>query len=262
MEQKSRRSRVHVTSPFAEVRVAPVSVRGNEVSNQAIEIRDDHGDWQCLNIHSSAYKLVPNAVVNEIAEEILIQTGQNWTPEREVWTGRYWAKLFRSDLEVDAPKVDDTISLGLRVENSYDGSSQFRIVLMGFVLSCTNGLVSPKHFSSFSVKHIGDEEVNYSMAVSQIRQGLTEVEDLLPVVNHLSSIPLTIDLISQVANETGLPNREWGEICKLLGGSETAWDLMQCITHRLSHHGRGRAAILNEEQIGDYFLGRIAGRAA
>jgi len=100
------------------------------------------------------------------------------------------------------------------------------------------------------------------MAVSQIRQGLREVEDLLPAVDRLSSIPLTIDLISQVANETGLPNREWGEICKLLGGAETAWDLMQCITHRLSHYGRGRAGILNEEQIGDYFFGRISDRAA
>jgi len=251
-----------VTSPFAEVRVAPVSVRGSEVSNQAIEIRDDQGDWQCLNIHSSAYKLVPNSVVNEIADEVLIHTGQNWTPEREVWTGRYWAKLFRSNLEVDAPQVDDTLSLGLRVENSYDGSSQFRIVLMGFVLSCTNGLVSPRHFSSFTMKHIGDEEVNYGLAVAKIRQGMGELEGVLPLVNRLNRIPLTVDLISQVANETGLPNREWGEVCKLLGGSETAWDLYQSITHRLSHHGRGRAGLQNEEQIGDYFLGRIADRAA
>ncbi len=262
MEPKSRRSRVHVTSPFAEVRVAPVSVRGSEVSNQAIEIRDDSGDWQCLNIHSSAYNLVPNTVVNEIAQEILIQTGESWTDEREVWTGRYWAKLFRSNLEVDAPQVDDTLSLGLRVENSYDGSCQFRIVLMGFVLSCTNGLVSPRHFSSFTMKHIGDEEVNYGLAVAKIRQGMGELEGVLPLVNRLNRIPLTVDLISQVASETGLPNREWGEICKLLRGSETAWDLMQCITHRLSHHGRGRAGLQNEEQVGDYFLGRIANRAA
>jgi len=251
-----------VTSPFAEVRVAPVSVRGSEVSNQAIEIRDDHGDWQCLNIHSSAYKLVPNTVVNEIAEEVLIQTGQNWTPEREVWTGRYWAKLFRSNLEVDAPQVDDTLSLGLRVENSYDGSCQFRLVLMGFVLSCTNGLVSPRHFSSFTMKHIGDEEVNYGLAVAKIRQGMGELEGVLPLVNRLNSIPLTVDLISQVASETSLPNGEWGHINKLLRGSETAWDLMQCVTHRLSHHGRGRAGLQNEEQVGDYFLGRIANRAA
>jgi len=244
------------------VRTAPVSVRGSEVSNQGIEIRDDHGDWQCLNIHSSAYMLVPNSTVNEIAEEILIQTGQNWTPEREVWTGRYWAKLFRSNLEVDAPQVDDTLSLGLRVENSYDGSCQFRITLMGFVLSCTNGLVSPRHFSNFTMKHIGDEEVNYGLAVAKIRQGMGELEGVLPLVNRLNRIPLTVDLISQVASETRLPNREWGEICKLLRGSETAWDLYQSITHRLSHHGRGRAGLQNEEQIGDYFLGRIADRAA
>jgi hypothetical protein len=133
---------------------------------------------------------------------------------------------------------------------------------MGFVLSCTNGLVSPRHFSSFTMKHIGDEEVNYGLAVAKIRQGMGELEGVLPLVNRLNRIPLTVDLISQVASETGLPNREWGEICKLLRGSETAWDLMQCITHRLSHHGRGRAGLQNEEQVGDYFLGRIANRAA
>jgi len=262
MKQKTRRSRVRVSSPFAEVRVAPVSVHGSQVSNQAIEIRDDQGDWQCLNIHSSAYKLVPNTIVNETAQEILIQTGESWTPEREVWTGRYWAKLYRSNLNLDAPEVGDTLSLGLRVENSYDGSCQFRLVLMGFVLSCTNGLVSPRHFSSFTAKHIGDEEVNFGMAVAKIRQGMGELEGVLPLVNRLNRIPLTVDLISQVANETSLPNREWGEINKLLGGSETAWHLYQAVTHRLSHHGRGRAGLQNEEQVGDYFLGRIANRAA
>jgi len=251
-----------VTSPFAEVRVAPVSVRGSEVSNQAIEIRDDHGDWQCLNIHSSAYNLVPNTVVNGIAQEILIQTGESWTDEREVWTGRYWAKLFRSNLEVDAPQVDDTLSLGLRVENSYDGSCQFRIVLMGFVLSCTNGLVSPKHFSSFVMRHLGDEEVNYGLAVAKIRQGMRELEGILPLVGRLNRIPLTVDLVSQVANETGLPDGEWGHITKMLGGSSTAWDFLQCVTHRLSHHNRGRAGLQYEEKIGDYFLGRLADKAA
>lgn len=259
---EAKRSRVKVSSPLAEVRVAPVNVNGSQVSNQAIEIRDDKGDWQCLNIHSSAYKLVPNSAVAKIAEEILIQTGSSWKDEREIWTGRYWAKLYRSSLNVDAPEVGDTLSLGLRVENSYDGSCQFRMVLMGFVLSCTNGLVSPQHFSSFSMKHLGDEDVNLSLAASQIRRGMSELERILPLVNRLNRIPLTTDLISQVANETDLPNGEWGHINKLLGGSETAWDLMQAITHRLSHHGRGRAGLQNEEQIGDYFLGRISNRAA
>lgn len=185
-----------------------------------------------------------------------------WRPEREIWTGRYWAKLYRSDLNLDAPEVGDTLSLGLRVENSYDGSCQFRIVLMGFVLSCTNGLVSPRHFSSFTMKHIGDEEVDFPMALARIRHGAKELENLLPIVDRLNRIPLTTDLICQVANETSLPNGEWGHINKLLGGSETAWDLMQCITHRLSHHNRGKSGLQNEEEIGDYFFGKISNRAA
>ncbi len=262
MDTVSKRSRVKVSSPFADVRVAPVKVNGSEVSNQASEIRDDHGDWQCLNIHSSSYNLIANEKVSEIAEEILIQTGELWTPEREIWTGRYWARLFRSDLEIDAPEVGDTLSLGLRVENSYDGSCQFRIVLMGFVLSCSNGLVSPRHFSSFSMRHIGSEEVSYGLAVAKIRQGMRELEGVLPLVGRLNRIPLTVDLVSQVANETGLPDGEWGHITKMLGGSSTAWDLMQCITHRLSHHNRGRAGLQYEEQVGTYFLDQIAGIAA
>ena len=262
MDTVTKRSRVRVSSPFAAVRTAPVNVNGSQVSNLAVEIRDDEGDWRCLNIHSAVYRLIPNALVNEIAEEILIQTGTCWTPEREIWTGRYWAKLFRSDFNVDVPEVGDTLSLGLRVENSYDGSCQFRIVLMGFVLSCTNGLVSPKHFSSFVMRHLGDEEVNYGLAVAKIRQGMRELEGVLPLVGRLNRIPLTVDLVSQVANETGLPDGEWGHITKMLGGSSTAWDLMQCITHRLSHHNRGRAGLQYEEQVGTYFLDQIAGRAA
>lgn len=256
------KTRVQVTNPMAEVRLAPVRVSGTEVSNQAVEIRDDHGDWRCLAIHSSAYQLVPNTVVSEIAEEIMVETGTTWLPEREVWNGRFWAKLYRSNLSIDVPAVGDTLSLGLRVENSYDGSTQFRIMLMGFVLSCTNGLVSPRHFSNFSMKHLAVEEVNIPLVASRIRRGMKEVEGLLPVVNRLSRIPLTVDLVSRVANETNLPAREWGPICKLLGGSETAWDLMQAITHRLSHHGRGRAGIQNEEQIGDYFLSMADGPGA
>lgn len=250
-----KRKRAKVTDPMAEVRLSPVRVNGSEVSNQAVEIRDDHGDWQCLAIHSSSYQLVTNSVVSEIAEEIMVQTGTVWHPEREVWNGKFWAKVYRSDLRVDAPQVDDTLALGLRLENSYDASCQFRIVLMGIVLSCLNGLVSPKHFSSFSMRHIGREEVNYGLAVAKIRQGMGELEGLLPMINRLNRIPLTVNLISQVANETGLPNGEWGHINKLLGGSETAWDLYQAVTHRLSHHGRGRAGLQNEEQIGDYFIG-------
>jgi len=261
MSEKER-SRVKVTSPLAEVRLAKVRVSGTSVSHHGIEIQNDAGQWQCINIHSASYNLIPNARVEEITQHILNESFMLWKPHREVWTGRYWAKLFMSDVAVNAPQIGDTLSLGLRVENSYDGSCQFRMVLMGYVLSCTNGLVSPKHFSSYTLKHIGNEDLHLHEILAHLDRGVKEVENLLPRVNRLSQIPLTTDLVSRVANETNLPNGEWGHINKLLGGAESAWDFMQCITHRLSHHGRGRAGLLNEEEIGDFFLDRICGEAA
>lgn len=256
MEHKER-SRVKVSSPLAEVRAARVRVNGASVTHKGIEILNDEGEWDCINIHSANYNLISNTQVAEATEKILSESIIRWTPEKEVWTGRYWAKMFRSDVAVDAPQVDDTLSLGLRVENSYDGSCQFRMVLMGYVLSCTNGLVSPKMFSSYTLKHTISNEFSITSALMHLESGIDQVKSLVPRVNKLNEIPLTIDLLARVAEETGLPNGEWGHITKLLRGSRTAWDLMQAITHRLSHHGRGKSGLQNEELIGDYFLDQI-----
>ena len=256
MEPKER-SRVKVTSPLAEVRAARVAVNGANVTHKGIEILNDEGEWDCINIHSANYNLISNTQVAEATEKILSESVIRWTPEREVWTGRYWAKMFRSDVAVDAPQVDDTLSLGLRVENSYDGSCQFRMVLMGYVLSCTNGLVSPKMFSSYTLRHSGSNDFSIDSALMHLEKGISQVKNLVPRVNALSEMPLTVDLLARVANETGLPNTELGHITKLLTGTHSAWDLMQAITHRLSHYGRGRSGLQNEERIGDYFMDHL-----
>jgi len=259
---ENERARIKVSSPLAEVRAARVRVNGASVTHKGIEILNDAGEWSCLNIHSSNYNLISNSTVQEVTEQILIESGILWSPEREVWTGRYWGKMFKSDLCVDAPQIDDTLSLGLRVENSYDGSCQFRMVLMGYVLSCMNGLVSPKVFSTYSLRHSGGEELSLLGAIDHLKSGIEQINELVPRVNVLNQIPLTIDLLSKVAEDTGLPNSEWGHITKLLGGTKSAWDLMQAMTHRLSHHGKGRAGIQHEEKIGDYFLNHLYNRAA
>lgn len=253
--ETSANARVRVSDPLAEVRISPVRVNGSSVSNKGIEILNDEGEWECINIHSSTYNLIPNSIVAETTSQILADTAIQWEPTSEVWTGRYWAKLFMSDMTVDAPRVGDALSLGLRIENSYDGSSQFRFVLMAYVLSCTNGLVSPKNFTSYRLRHTTGRQFLTDEAVSVIRSGMDEVMEIVPMVERLGDIPLTIELLSRVARETGLPNGEWGHITKNLHGAETVWDLMQAITHRLTHHGRGKSGLLYQEAVGDYFLG-------
>lgn len=257
VESTTKSSRVQVTDPFAQVRVSPVRVNGSPVMNKGIEILSDDGNFVCINIHSAAYQLVPNEVVASVTQEILGGSDLEWNQVNQVWTGRYFAQLFTSSGIVEVPEVGDALSLGLRVENSYDGSCQFRLVLQAFVLSCSNGLVSPRHFRSFAMKHQESNHFNVEDAVDVIRTGLNLLEQITPKVTALSRIPLTIDLLARVAKETRLPKREWGFIAESLGGVSDLWGLMQAITNRLTHNGRGRAGLISQETIGDYFLDQI-----
>jgi hypothetical protein len=77
MESKTKSSRVQVTDPFAEVRVSPVRVNGSPVLNKGIEIMTEDG-WECINIHSAAYQLVPNEVVASVTQEILGGSDLEW----------------------------------------------------------------------------------------------------------------------------------------------------------------------------------------
>ena len=257
-----KRAQVDVTNPLAPVRISPVRVNGTSVTNKGVEILNDDEEWECINIQSDSYNLIPNSAVQEVTGQILADSKMSWRAIRDVWTGRYWARLYKSDVSVKAPSVGDALSLGLRVENSYDGSCQFRLVLMAYVLSCTNGLVSTEHFTSYRMRHTRSNKFITSEAVSVLMRGMREVKAIIPMVEHLGEIPLTMDLLSKVSRETSLPNREWGHITKDLDQAKTAWDLMQAITHRLSHHGRGRANLQHQERIGDYFLDKLPRAAA
>jgi len=256
---KSRRQ-VEVSNPLAPVRISPVRVNGDFVSQKGIEILNDDGIYECLNIHSAQYNLIPNALVQDVTEEILAESDMEWNKVKDVWTGRYWARLYNSDASIEVPTVGDTVSLGLRVQNSYDGSCQFSLVLMAYVLSCENGLVVPKHFTSYKMRHTANNSFNIPEAVNVLKTGMEELEALVPRIDTLSYTPLTTSLISQVAKETNLPKREWGFIIESLGEADNAWDLMQAITHRLSHHGRGRSGLLYQEAVGDYFLDTLVKR--
>ena len=255
--EEQRRIRVSVENPLAPVRISPVRVNGSSVSNKGIEILNNNGEWECINVHSSSYNLIPNTLAAETTRQILDESSLSWEQTSEIWTGRYWARLYKSDMTVEVPKIRDILCLGLRVENSYDGSCQFRFVLMAFVLSCSNGLVSPTNFTSYKLRHSNGNHFVTDEAVSVIRSGLDELMAVVPVVERLNDIPLSIELLSQVSRETGLPNGMLGLITKELKEANTAWDLFQAFTHHLTHHGRGKSNLLHQEVVGDYFLNRI-----
>jgi|WetSurMetagenome_2_1015567.scaffolds.fasta_scaffold06315_2 hypothetical protein len=251
------RSSVEATDPFAPARLAPVSVNGASVPQVGVEIQNDDGSWECINIHSQGYQLIPNGLVQQAAREITSRSSMNWVEERTIWTGRFLSILYRSDRMVQLPEVGDAVCLGLRVENSYDGSAKFRIALMAFVLSCTNGLMSPRLFTTYTVKHNAAKEFDIEEAIEVIRDGASSLEVLAPKIGELSRMPLTTKRLAQIAKTIDLPNRDWGHVLQQLEPARTMWDLMQAITHRVTHNTRGRSLITTSEEVGDYFLSRL-----
>jgi len=254
------RSTVSVADPFAPVRLAPVSVNGESVAQVGVEILNDDDRWECINIHSQGYQLISNSLAQQTAREITSMSSLNWTEEKTIWTGRFLSTMYRSDQIVEVPAVGDAIALGLRVENSYDGSAKFRLVLMAYVLSCTNGLMSPRHFSTYTVKHTAAQEFDLKEAVSVIHGGVRSLEQIAPRIATLSRMPLDIRTLASVANSINLPGRDWGPVVQNLGNADSVWDLMQEVTHRLTFNGKGRALITTSEQVGDFFLGTMADR--
>jgi hypothetical protein len=250
-QHSRKRSRVQVSNPLAPVRTSPVQVGGSQVPHLAVEILNDHNIWETVDIHSPQYRLISNETVDMVTKDILAASDLSWRETGStVWTGRFYGAQFISDGLVDVPEVGDSICLGLKTENSYNGACQFRISLQAYVLSCCNGLVSPRLFRSFAVRHTNGNDFKIDEAVSVLSTGMTILEQIAPRVSALSKIPLTIDLLAQVARETRLPDREWGHITRELNGIHDLWGLLQKITRRLTHEGRGRAGLLAQEVVG------------
>lgn len=256
------RSMVQVKDPFAPVRLAPVSVNGTSVPQVGVEIFNDEGAWEAINIHSQGYQLIPNTLVQQAAREIMSRSDLEWSPTQTIWTGRFLSLMYRSNRLEDVPGVGDAVALGLRVENSYDGSAKFRLVLMAYVLSCTNGLMSPRFFTTYTLKHTVDNRLDLRGAVDLIHNGAVMLENLAPRIASLASIRLNVKLLAEVARNIDLPNRDWGPVLQNLGNAKTLWDLMQEVTHRMTFNGRGRALITTSEQVGDFFLGNLVDKLA
>ena len=256
------RSTVDVSDPFAPVRLAPVSVNGEAVPQVAVEILTDDGTWQCLNIHSQGYQLISNSLAQQTAREITSLSKWRWAQEKVLWTGRFLSVLYRSDRIIELPEVGDAACLGLRFENSYDASAKFRISLMAFVLSCTNGLMSPRLFTTYTVKHSTANDFDVKEAVEVIRDGASSLEILAPKIGALSKMPLNVKRLASVARSIDLPNRDWGHVLQQLEPAKSMWDLMQAITHRVTNNTRGRSLITTSEAVGDYFLGNLADKFA
>lgn len=136
-------------------------------------IREDTD--QLLAVHKGMYRLVKN---DEIFQDFEACVGGSEIDMRGVIVtdamAYYGGRVIR-DYRFPAHRVDigedDEVDLRLRVQNSYDGSCRFSVIMGAFRLLCSNGLVIGDTMVESKAKHTS------GLNIDKVRRELQEAID-------------------------------------------------------------------------------------
>ena len=252
-------------NPFADVDIQPVSVSGETVPTRvAVRVRDDHGDFQVQGILGRDYQLLPNRKVRDVAEDIMSRAPEAFGGFRSLktlWDGKRYVDYFASNLPiatVNGRHKELSLSLGLMVWNSYDGTRKVGFEVFALNPFCTNQYHSRNRFGFFAWRHDPGEagKIDVDEAMQSISVGFGNIVRVAPAIQDLKDRPLTTGTLLEAKAKTGLPQSRWGDVLDALAGEESnAFGLFQALTNVASHKLSGLAAIATGTSITEHFLG-------
>lgn len=243
------------TNPMAEVVLEPVVVAGKDTGKLAVMVQDDAGEFQHQAMNSRDHKFIKNSQALQIGEGMMSRSPYEWDRliEQNIWTGKFMSLSYRTtDLVIEIPPANDKIALGLRIENSYDGSVKPRVSLMVHVLSCGNRIFSLDYFKPGVLRDLarGEEDV-----VEYFALGKRKLENVANRIVGMPTTPLSSSLIIDAASTLSIPGNNFMRALKSLNPEKcSAWDFMQALTYQTTHVIKGRAGLKHGEEIGDFFL--------
>ena len=244
---------------FAPVRLARHQFNGVNTSVFDVIVTDEQETDQLIHTVSDNYRLVTNEQANEVASLTMAETGYTWDMNFECWDGKRWVAFYRSkEALIELPTVGDAVNLGLRLENSYDGTRAFSMSIMMSILTCTNGMVSDKRLGSFRIPHKnGDWEI--STAASEIMLGAQNVMALAPALTALTTAKISKDTFVELGAEPAFGVGFLGGLLKKTAEEKpkTMWDLCQMGTAQMTDALRNNGTLGTIGQLErwtDHFL--------
>lgn len=107
-----------------------------------------------LDIHGKDYKLLENSKFKEIVQAVTGNTFKGYINEEPSRVDVYYYPD-KNGIEQNSIEVEegDTIRLGLRFSNSYDGSTALRVQFVATRLVCDNGMTTQGLLDSTSTRH-------------------------------------------------------------------------------------------------------------
>lgn len=206
--------------------------------------------WTECGVMSADYLTVSNAEVRDVAHEIASRSGLRFSEVQTYFDGRRYALTMATteDGLVEA-RVGDYVGLGLRAENSYDGSRRFGISLCAYRLACLNGLLVPSLFRRVTFKHLRasagwEDDVRAALAVIEAApEGLTRFAE---ASRALASMRVSAGRLREVRTEVlpKLPVTLWGRTVDRFLEHEAldGFGLLNAATHVLWHDERQTAS--------------------
>ena len=222
-------------------------------------IRKDNNE--VLGIHSKAYKKLDNGIAYPLVEEAIRESGLAWdgmSVKTEMdGGGRRTLRTYTFPEHRIEIAEGDVTNLQIRVPNSYDGSWAFGIMLGGYRLVCSNGLVVGTSLARVKRKHTVNLDIHE--LVAQLQQAAKMYAGNEQLWRTWARTTITDNQAETILKElAGTSERGFQELQlswwheRALTGS-TAWSLYQVLTawstHTQARKNHATGLIQREERV-------------
>tara|TARA_Y100000034_G_C6745273_1_gene330974 strand:- start:21 stop:809 length:789 start_codon:yes stop_codon:yes gene_type:complete len=233
--------------PYSDIQKRPLNYEdGMRSSGYGIRIHNPNSEdlWDEIGQVSSNYLVVPNKNVKEMAEDIINDTDWEWEEGKNFWNGRQYMVSYNViNHNFGQVNVDDPLTVGMGMWNSYDGSRALSWFMFVVRLACTNGMTSRSLFPMYRFKHDNVHE-NWKDELSNVSKILTNaqrpVNEFIDCAQNLENRRLTMRELKTIRNEyiRDIPHSKFGKVMDkyLSNGNDTAWDFLNAATHTFWHN--------------------------
>lgn len=241
--------------PFVPVMKMPLSLPdGNRASRSAIVVDPNGANYEA-GVVSGNYQLVPNETVQNVALDVLSQTGLGYEEGSIIFDGKKYRQRWLIDQFALEPRVGDIVRLTVDAFNSYDGSSLFGLSFNAQRLICGNGMIVDFLLGSYRFRHFGQnafrQEIDQASGMVLDLGG--KIGMLTGKLKHLTDTPMNRDSIQATFKVLNLPAGLQADV--FMGIEEdNLWGLYNSFTRSLTESNSHRAEGINR-QVGKFLLG-------
>jgi len=244
--------------PYAEIEIKTLKNDDGYLSNKRnIRVKPiNQSGYLEAGVVGPNYLLIKNSKVSEVCSEIRANTGMQWEHDRIFFDGKRFRNVYRTQQFSKELASGDIAYLMFTEQNSFDGSmtAGFRVDFM--ILSCLNGMVSPKYGWDVNFRHTLGSVQDWETEIINGAQSLTghraehRLKAFAEACDTLNT-RLDMDMLSDIRKQhiPKLPPLRYGEILTKFHntGGTTVWDLMQAGTNTIWHRPQREQKVTNAD---------------